>query len=154
MIKQVLLTSKLLQNDESVISVPNSYTNGAFPYWISNPTGATISKIKILAGNINAGVTGGSFTVSLYTNNDAIMSGDDPSIISSGTSAEYIRANWKYQGSLDYSAQDANIEYGHEFKITNMNLSESSFIIGVVNVVGDITVKDIFMWLEYTDNAL
>ena len=152
MIKQVLLTSKLLQSNDSIISVPNTYANGAFPYWISNPKGATISKIKIMTGNIKAGESGGSFTLNLYKTSDASIDGNNPSVTSSGLNSSYIEDNWTHVGSIDYSAMDEDIVYGHEFKIVNINMPIASFILGTVDIVGDISIKDIFMWIEYTDN--
>jgi len=152
--KQILLQGKLTQTDNTILSIINPYANGAFPYWISNPTGAMIHKLKIMAGRFITGKTGGSVTVNLYATQDAMVPIGTPGITSQGMTADYIKTNWNLIGSLDYSNLDNAVEYAHDFKITDIKLDTDSFLIAVVDIAGDIQVKDLFLWIDYENNPL
>jgi len=152
--KQFELGGKLLLTNDTVVSVGSPYATGSFPYWISNPTGATIKKVKVMLGRVVAGVSGGSVTVSLYKSDDPKTDGSHArsSSPNSGVPAEFIRENWDLIGSIDMTYADNNVLYPAEYKITNIALDKPTFLIGLIKVAGDIQATNIFLWAEYEDN--
>jgi len=144
------LQSKLGVTDGSIVSIINPYVDGAFPYWISNSTGAKITKVKAMAGMVQAGIDGGSVVVKLYKKDATPISGGELSV--HGLSKKRIIEEWEYLTEIDYSATNIEMQYGVDYRITNINLDKPSFIIGEVEVVGDIKVENLFVWVEYEDN--
>jgi hypothetical protein len=154
MIKQFQLTGKMLLDSESVLSIPNPYANGSFPYWISHPDGATIKKVKVMLGRVTAGHSAGSITIELYAADSATTSSDNSiaSSPNSGLSADYIRGHWGKMGEIDMTFSDDALLYPTEYKVTNIKINNPHFVIGLVDVAGDIQVVNAFMWVEYEDN--
>ena len=147
------LQSKLAVGNDSIVSIINPYVDGVFPYWISNPTGAKITKIKAMAGEVVAGIEGGSIVVKLYRQEANPISGD--TIVSeTGIPVSYIEDNWEYITEIDYSATNVDLQYGVDYRLTDVNLTTPSFVIGVVSVVGDIKIENLFVWVEYENNPL
>jgi len=152
-IKTFHLQSKLGVTDGSIVSIINPYIDGAFPYWISNGTGARLIKIKAMAGEVVAGMGGGTVVTKIYRT-DAHAISDNPDISTHGLSASKIADTWEYLTEIDYSASNTEMQYGVDFRMVNINIDKPSFIIGVVELVGDIKIENLFMWIEYIDNPL
>jgi len=152
MSKSFHLQSKLGIDNGSIVSIINPYVDGAFPYWISNSTGARISKVKAMAGMVKAGTTGGSVVVKIYHKDAIPITGGDVSV--HGITRDAIADEWEYLTEIDYSATDVEMQYGVDYRIVDINLTKPSFILGIVEVVGDIKVENLFVWINYDDNIL
>ena len=157
--KQMQMRCNQLLTDNSVISVDNTYTNGSFPYWISNPTGATLKRIKLMAGRVIAGKFGGTVTVEVYQTRDVAIrntKNEDGSskFPNSGLPADYIRANWTKIDELDFTLRDADEFYSSSYAITNINIPNDCYIIGLVKINGDLQVINLFVYVDYEDNPM
>ena len=139
MIKQMAMRANQLLTNDSIISVDNNYSNGSFPYWISNPTGATLKRIKIMAGRVIAGKLGGTLTLEVYQTRDVAVRNverDGTKFPNSGVPA------------------DTDEFYTSTYAITDINIPNDCYIIGLVKINGEIQVVNLFVYVDYEDNPI
>ena len=151
--KQFELQGKLLLDKDTVVGIDSAYANASFPYWISNAGGATIRKVKVMLGRGIAGDDGGTITVSLYSvSTDDLTTNPVSTHSNRGLTSIQIKENWNNIGSLDYTFRDVDANYLTDYNITDIKINEPSFIIGTIDLVGDIQAEHIFLWVAYEDN--
>jgi len=147
------LMGKLLLTNDTTLSIQNTYANKAFPYWVSNPTGITIKKLKLMAGRSICSVEGGSLTVNLFkiSSISEPVKADNNNVLT----VNEIEDKWEHIGSIDYSAKsNTDILYPTDYKIVDINIPEQSYIIGTVKVTEGLQIKDLFVWIDYENNPL
>jgi len=158
MIKQMAMRANQLLTNDSIISVDNNYSNGSFPYWISNPTGATLKRIKIMAGRVIAGKLGGTLTLEVYQTRDVAVRNvereDSTKFPNSGIPADVIRSTWTKIDELDFTLRDTDEFYTSTYAITDINIPNDCYIIGLVKINGEIQVVNLFVYVDYEDNPI
>lgn len=153
---QFELQSKLRVTNDTVLSIPNGYANGAFPYWISNPTGAKIIKLKVMLGRVIADKMGGTIEIKAWKTHNPVDNEKkfDIPAHNAGLTKNEIESNWEFVDSIDYTLRDADVNYASDFKFMDVIIPESFYLLGTIDITGGLEVVNVFMWVEYENNPL
>ena len=147
--KTIELQSKLALHDGDNVSIINPVMDEWFPYYISNPTGCTFHKIKVMVGSAEFGLTGGSIELELY-----YAPVTNANHISHKLSARDIKEGdiWKPLDNIQYTDANSSVSIRTAYKLSNVVIDEPVYVLGVLNVVGDVKGSNLFVWIDYENN--
>jgi len=151
MSKTFELQTKLGLFDGANVSILNGGLYNWYPYYISNPTGCAIKKIKVMIGEAEFGGTGGTIELELYHKpiNEA-------NTIESKLDITKLMSDdgWALFDTIQYTSTDSSVAIRSAYKISNTILTEPSYIIGALKVTGDVKATDLFVWIDYENNPV
>jgi len=131
--------------DEESFGVPHPNKNEIVPYWISNASGASFHKIKVLGLKAQAlSEEGGTVTVkimSLPINTHKIIRKYTPSIEATMIAELSISLN-----------ENNNIEYATDWIMSDAIINNEALIYGEFSVIGDIDIQQVYIWIDYENN--
>ena len=144
---QITLFAQGINKDDQVFGIPHPNKLEVVPYWISNPTGATITKIKVMGLSVAALSTdGGTLSVKIYST----PATDMPEIL---TKRDLEDSTLLDQLNLSLNNYQS-FKYATKWVAADIVINTDCFIYGVMEVIGDVAVQQTYVWIDYNNNAI
>ena len=135
--------------DDKPLGITHTNWSETIPYWISNPTGATIEKIKVMGLRVTTGENGGSASIKLYTIN---VDKTRTIFITKDTPDE---SDCDLIDIVDMTVPGEMLSsYVTKYKHSDATFGTEKLIFAVIDITGDIMVEDVYVWVDYHNNEI
>ena len=132
--------------DGESFGIPHPNKNEIVPYWISNASGASFGKIKVMGVKAESLTEeGGTITVkvmSLPINTHKLISKNG------------VTANSTMIAELSMSLNEfLDVDYATDWIMSDATIDNEALIYGEFSIVGDIDVQQVYLWVDYENNV-